>query len=372
MARIVKEIIKEMNRLAPPALAMSWDAIGLQIGSMDAVTENIYVALDLNLQNLEEAIAEKCQLIITHHPVIFSPLKTIRTDEPEGRLITSLLNHQMSVFVAHTNMDIAVGGLNDWVSQKLQLRNISLLETTGQEDLLKLVVFVPEESVDDVADALLSAGAGHIGNYSHCTFRVKGTGTFKPLDGSTPAIGQHNQIESVAEVRLETIIPAPSQSTVIEAMIKAHPYEEVAYDLITLKNQGAAQGIGRIGELDHSESPVEWIDRLKAVFNVDSLRWVAGNSREIKKVAVLTGSGASGISAAITAGCDALVTGDIKYHDAQQAQAAGLHLFDVGHFETEQCFVTITEDFLKRSFSDKGWQIKIIADSNNKSPFEIV
>ncbi len=372
MARKVREIIEEMNRLAPPSLAMSWDAIGLQIGSMDAMADTIFVALDLNQQNLEEAIAEKCQLVITHHPVIFSPLKAIRTDEPEGRLISSLLNHQMSVFVAHTNMDIAVGGLNDWVVQKLQLKNISLLETTEHEDLIKLVVFVPEESVDNVAEALSSAGAGHIGNYSHCTFRVRGTGTFKPLDGSSPAIGQHNRIESVAEVRLETIISAAKQSTIIEAMINAHPYEEVAYDLITLKNQGASQGIGRIGEMDDSISPDEWIDRLKTVFNVNSLRWVAGNSGEIRKAAVLTGSGASGITAAITSGCDALVTGDIKYHDAQQAQAAGLHLFDVGHFETERCFVTITEDFLKRSFSEKGWQIKVITDSNNKSPFEVV
>ncbi|MDW7670323.1 MAG: Nif3-like dinuclear metal center hexameric protein [Bacillota bacterium] len=367
----VKDIAAAINRMAPPSLAMDWDAVGLQVGSPETPVNTIFIALDLTEKSLEEAIAYRPQLIITHHPFILSPLKNIRTDQSQGRMIQRLLARDIAVFAAHTNMDIAQGGLNDWVADKLSLQRLLPLEITAIDPLFKLVVFVPEEQAQKVADALAEAGAGHIGNYSHCSFRTGGTGTFKPQEGAEPAIGKLHQLENVAEVRLETIVPANITGQVVQAMLLAHPYEEVAYDLIRLENPGNTQGIGRMGELEEPESLEQFIHRLKTLFHVDFLRWVKGAGETIQKVAVVTGSGASTIRQAALSGCDALVTGDVKYHDAQAAEMLGLHLFDAGHFETEICFVEIMAAYLQEYFHDHPAELKIISAASPKSPLQL-
>jgi dinuclear metal center YbgI/SA1388 family protein len=368
----VKDITSAINSMAPPSLALDWDAVGLQVGSPETPVNTIFIALDLTEKSLEEAMAYQPQLIITHHPFIFSPLKNIRTDQSQGRMIQQLLVNGTAVFAAHTNMDIAQGGLNDWVADKLSLQQLQPLEMTTTDPLFKLVVFVPEEQAQNVADALAEAGAGHIGNYSHCSFRTSGTGTFRPLDGAEPAIGRLHQLEKVAEIRLETIVPVNLQESVIQAMLQAHPYEEVAYDLIRLENSGTIQGIGRMGELTEPEPLEQFIQRLKTLFHVDSLRWVKGAGGTIQKVAVVTGSGASAIQQAVLSGCDALVTGDVKYHDAQKAEMLGLHLFDAGHFETEICFVEITAAYLQEYFRDHSAELKIISAETPKNPLQTI
>ncbi|MEN1759784.1 Nif3-like dinuclear metal center hexameric protein [Anoxynatronum sibiricum] len=372
MAQTIRDIVKAMNLLAPPALAMEWDAVGLQVGSMNDTVKTIFVALDLTEKSLEEALIHDPQLIITHHPFIFSPLKHLRTDQTMGKMIQALMHQNVSVFAAHTNMDIAQGGLNDWVAQQLELQQISLLELTNSEPLLKLVVFVPETGVDQVADALAAAGAGYIGNYSHCSFRGKGTGTFKPLEGSNPTIGKQNHLEQVAEIRLETVLPARYQKAIIQAMKEAHPYEEVAYDLLRLENPGFQDGLGRLGYLKESMSPATLTTKLKEIFQLTHLRWVKGKEDQICRVAIVTGSGASVIKEAAATGCDALVTGDIKYHDAQLAESLGLHLFDVGHFESEQCFVPLVTRYLQQTADSSGWSLEIIPARSQSSPLQTV
>ncbi len=373
MVWTVKTIVELMDRLAPPSLAMDWDAVGLQIGSMDSPVERVFVTLDLTENSLSEAMSHDPQMIVTHHPFLFNPLKQILTDQPQGRMIQQLLKANTALFAAHTNMDITWGGLNDWAAEKLILQGVTHLELTSTQSLVKLAAFVPEGSVERVADALAKAGAGHIGRYSHCSFRTLGTGTFKPLEGAKPAIGQLNRLESVEEVRLETLLPLGNQDQAIQAMLEAHPYEEVAYDLIRLEQPGAINGIGRRGKLPAAASPEAFIRQLKSLFQLSSLRWVRGASPTIRHVGVLAGSGASAIKAAALSGCDALVTGDVKYHDAQEAESLGIHLFDVGHFESETCFVEIVTNHLKQHVeAAASASVQIIPSTEQKSPIHVV
>lgn len=368
----VKDIIAAMNQLAPESLAMEWDHVGLQIGSPEDDVTKVFLALDLTEGSLAEAMMCDPDMIITHHPFLFSPIQSIRTDRMPGKIIQQLLASRIALYAAHTNMDIAKGGLNDWVFTKLNLSNQVLLEQTSSEPLLKLVVYVPDNDVEKVADSLALAGAGHIGKYSHCSFRSSGIGTFKPLEGASPAIGSIGKIEQVSETRLETIVSLQKLTSVINAMIKVHPYEEVAYDVFQLHQKGETQGIGRIGELHSSIKVEEFIGQLKQVFKLETLRWVEASAPTITKVAVLTGSGASAIEEAAKNDCDALVTGDIKYHDAQLAESLDIHLFDVGHFESEICFTEIVEKHLKEYFNMAGYSVSIVRAMDQGNPIKTI
>ena len=371
MASTAAVVMEAMNQLAPSHLAMEWDSVGLQIGSPDGIIERIYVALDLNEATLQEAVETSANMIVTHHPFLFSPINKIDTSEPVGRIIKTLLKRDMHLFSAHTNMDIAKEGLNDWTARKLGLENIQVLETTDFESLYKIIVFVPESHVDHVSDAMAQAGAGQIGAYSHCSFRSRGTGTFLPREGTNPFIGQQGKIEYVHEIKIETIVPERMKAGVVNKMIQAHPYEEPAYDLILLDNQGETMGMGRWGSFSLPVQPDQLLKQLKKMYQIDTLRYVPGKGDSIKQAAVLTGSGASAIRTAWLKGCQALITGDVKYHDAQLAEQLGIHLFDAGHFETEQCFVTLTAEHLRKWQEQQGVCLHIVESSVEKSPFKL-
>ncbi len=368
MASSVKEIIQIFETKASPKLAMDWDTVGLQVGAMDQKVNSVFVTLDVTPETLDEAIEKKAGLIITHHPFIFYPLKNLRTDQLKGKMIARLIQNNISLYAAHTNMDIASGGLNDWAANLLELEHISLLEETSSEKLEKLVVFIPAEYAQQVSDAIMDAGAGHIGEYSHCGYYLNGKGTFKPLENANPFIGSSNRLEQVEEVRLETIMPESIRKHVLKCMIEAHPYEEVAYDIYPLKNEGYQNGIGRIGDLSTKMTPEAFIQHLKTVFSVAFVRWTPGSSNEIKRVGVLTGSGSSAIDAAESKGCDCLVTGDVKYHDAQSAYEKGIHLFDIGHFESEITFVPLMLKQLQVQFEQSNIEVDIIGASTQINP----
>ncbi|SFI15320.1 dinuclear metal center protein, YbgI/SA1388 family [Tindallia magadiensis] len=366
MATTVREVIDALEGKVSAKLAMKWDKVGLQIGSMNNRVDKAFTTLDITPETLDEAIRRKAQLIITHHPFIFDPLKVIRTDEVKGDMIARIIKHDMNVYAAHTNMDIAKDGLNDWASDLLELQNVKILEETDTELLEKLVVFIPSEHVQKVSDAIMNAGAGHIGEYSHCGYYLEGTGTFMPLEGTNPFIGRTNKIENVEEVRLETILPVSIRNQIIQKMMEAHPYEEVAYDLYPLNNQGEKNGIGRVGNLSSEMSPEAFIEKLKQAFQIPSLRWTPGVSETISRVGILTGSGASAIGSAVAKGCDCLVTGDIKYHDAQYAHEQGIHLFDIGHFESEITFVPSMKKILQNQVEIKGLDIEVLGATTQK------
>ncbi|MQL53145.1 Nif3-like dinuclear metal center hexameric protein, partial [Desulfofundulus thermobenzoicus] len=242
-----KGICELLEGLAPLELAEPWDNPGWQLGDPGVPVERVLLSLDVDEGVCREAIEMSARLIITHHPLFFKEIKEIRLDSPRGALVAGLIKAGIGVYAAHTNLDSARWGVNDALARRLNLRDIQVLRPV-REKYLKLVVFVPLDHVDGVREALGKAGAGWIGNYSDCTFGVQGTGTFRPREGTNPYIGTRGQLEKVPEVRLETILPKRLEKQVIEAMLRAHPYEEVAYDLYPLANSfPTGRGLGRVG-----------------------------------------------------------------------------------------------------------------------------
>lgn len=346
-------VVQLMEELAPKHYALPDDRIGLQVGSLNKDIRKVLVALDVNEQVAEEAIREGAELIIAHHAVIYRPLAHLQTDTPAGRLYTRLIKQDVAVYVAHTNLDVADGGINDMMAKALALEDLKHLEDVHTEKLKKLVVFVPDGHHQQVQQAVFAAGAGGIGHYSHCSFNIEGTGTFLPGEGSEPFIGQTGKLEKVREIRLETIVPERAEKRVVAAMLKAHPYEEVAYDLYPMDLKGRTFGLGRVGTLGEAKTLAELAEAVKKAFQVPALRLVGDPDRLIRKVAVLGGSGSRYIRHAIFAGADVLITGDMDYHSAQDALAAGLCILDPGH-NAEKIMKRGVTDYLNRRFQERG------------------
>lgn len=364
-----RDIITQLEQLAPKHLAENWDNIGLQIGSPEQIIHKVIVTLDINGEVINQAIAIGANLIVTHHPLIFKEISHIRSDMPLGNMLSTLIKHEIAVYAAHTNLDSAPGGVNDALASKFNLQDVRPLATVYQEPLHKLAVFVPVTHVEKVRMAMAEAGAGHIGNYSHCTFQTQGVGTFLPLADSTPFIGQQGKLEYVEEYRLETVVPASKCHQVIAKMLAAHPYEEVAFDEYVLKNSGLRYGLGRVGRLTASTSLEEFIKTVKTALHIQTIKVAGPANAVINTVAVCGGSGASLITAASKAGADVLVTGDVKYHDAQQAITEGIIVIDAGHFATEQPVVESLTNYLTQCANKNSWDLQIVANKMHKDVF---
>ncbi len=363
------ELVTALEKLAPKHLAETWDNIGLLIGSPEQNIHKIFVTLDVDQDAVRQAINVGADMIVAHHPVIFKGITSIRTDLPFGSMLFDLIKNKIAVYAAHTNLDSAPGGVNDILAHKLGLKEIKPLTTVYQEQLHKLVVFVPSSHVEEVRVAMTEAGAGHIGNYSHCTFLTKGVGTFLPLASTSPFIGKVGALEYVEESRLETIVPAPLRFPVITAMLAAHPYEEVAYDDYLIQNKGNNYGLGRIGRLADAISLEDFIKQVKCSLMVNSINVAGSVHKTINQVAVCGGSGASLINTALKAGADVLVTGDVKYHEAQQAVAAGLAVIDAGHFATELPVVEGVTAYLVEQIKKNAWNVDVLANQSSKDVF---
>ncbi len=363
----LKSLIKKIEAKYPTNLAYDWDNVGLLVGDAEEEIDKVLVCLEANEAIVEEAINNNVNLIVTHHPFIFGKMKKITTSDFKGKLIHKLIKNNIAVYSMHTNFDIAFDGLNDYFMEVMGFENSKILDVTNTETLYKIVVYVPKTHEDKVREALGKSGAGHIGNYSDCTFNTDGKGTFRPLEGTNPFIGDLDKLEVVDEVKIETIVPQRILGGVISAMIKAHPYEEVAYDLYKLENKGSAVGLGRIAALKESMSLKELSMMIKEKLNMDALRVVGSLDTNIKKVAVVTGSGADLAKKAQRSGADVLITGDVKYHDAQDAIDAGMCIIDCNHFESEDIF----KDVMKR-FLDDIDDISVIKSRININPFSIL
>ncbi|WP_438446244.1 Nif3-like dinuclear metal center hexameric protein [Gorillibacterium sp. sgz5001074] len=348
-------VIQLMEELAPKHYAVPDDKIGLQLGSLRQEVRKVLVTLDVTEEVAEEAIREGAELIIAHHPIIYRPLSHLQSDTPAGRLYTKLIKHDIAVYIAHTNLDVAEGGVNDLMAEALELTDLRPLEEIHTEKLKKLVVFVPETHHAQVQQAVFAAGAGWIGRYSHCSFNIEGKGTFLPQEGTDPYIGRQGRFEQVAEIRLETIVPESAEKRVVQAMLKAHPYEEVAYDLYPMDLKGRTFGLGRVGKLTEAVTLREMAEQVKTAFGVPFLRMVGSPDRPVRKVAVLGGSGSRYTRHAIFAGADVLVTGDIDYHTAHDALAAGLAILDPGH-NVEKIMRGGVAEYLNKRLSEKGYE----------------
>ena len=364
-------LIQHFETWSPKSLAVEGDKNGLMIGTLDKPIKKVMIALDVLEEVIDEAIEEGVDLIVAHHPLIFRPLKKIDVNEAYGRIVAKAIKHDITIYAAHTNLDVAIGGVNDMMADALGLINSEVLAKTQSVELKKIVVFVPSSHVEQVRSAMSNAGAGHIGNYSHCSFNSEGVGTFRPEAESNPFIGKQGELEFVEEVKVETIVPKSIQNKVIAALVKAHPYEEPAYDIYPLDNEGEVLGLGRIGYLEEEMTLAEFAEHVKKVFDVKGARVVGDLTSVIRKVAVLGGDGNKYMSQAIYKGADVFVTGDVYYHVAHDAMMAGLHIVDPGH-NVEK----VMKEGVKRYFEDflqtKGYETTVIASKPNTDPFQFV
>lgn len=364
------EIIQLFEAYAPKQLAMEGDKIGLQIGRLNKPVRRVMIALDVLEDVVDEAIEKEVDLIIAHHPLIYRPLQTIITDKLPGRMIEKLLKHEIAVYAAHTNLDVAKGGVNDLLAEALQLSNTQILAPTYEVKLKKLVVFVPKPDSGKVKAALGNAGAGAIGNYSHCLYTSSGIGQFLPGETANPHIGQNGVLEEVNEERIETIFPDYLERKVVQAMLKAHPYEEVAYDIYPLENKGEILGLGRIGEIEETTLG-EFAEFVKHALDVPALRVVGDLSAKVKKVAVLGGDGNKYISSAKFKGADVYITGDLYYHVAHDAMMMGLNVIDPGH-NVEKVMKQGVSRYLTIKCQEKGYEVSIFPSEKVTEPFQFI
>lgn len=356
----VKDIVCDLEEIAPPGLADDGDKIGLQVGDPDATVTKILVALDPAPATIEHAIDEDAELIVCHHPLIYSPLLTLASGEPTRDSIIKLITAGTALYVMHTNYDAVAGGVNDVLARRLGVNVTGILTTRRRERKFKVVVFTPEEAVSEVRDAMAEAGAGVIGNYTRCSFRAQGAGTFIPISGAQPYIGEIGRLEEATEYRLEMIVPEWRLQHVLDAMIARHPYEEVAYDIYALENEPNAYGYGRVGRLNAPMKLGEFRRFVEDSLQSHETRMTGNPDTLVEFVAVCGGGGRKLIEDAKKAGADVYVTGDVGYHDLLAADGLGIAVIDAGHYETELPGMEALADRLSRLCADKGVKVEIL------------
>jgi dinuclear metal center YbgI/SA1388 family protein len=358
------EIIKYLEQWAPKEIAWERDNVGLQVGSLERNIKNIFLCLDVTPAAVDEAIKNSCNLIISHHPLLFHPLKKISVDEDyRAKVIEQLIKKDITLYSAHTNLDFTKDGVSFKLAQKLNLQNVRFL-TNLKSKQFKLVVFVPEDSLEKVSTAIFNAGGGIIGEYSDCSFRTNGEGTFKGSKKSNPKVGIKEKHETVNEIRLEVIVDSWKVKKVLSELLKVHPYEEPAYDIYPLENENTNYGNGAIGNLSDETQVSDFLKYISKNLKIKNFRYTKGNGKKIKKVAVCGGSGSEYINDAIEAGAEAYITADIKYHTFQEAERQIL-LIDAGHYETEIFSLDEVKERLDSFLSKK---IKVLKYSGTTNP----
>jgi len=357
------KIIKIIEDWAPKSIAWEKDNVGLQVGSIRREIKNILLCLDVNENVVDEAIKKNCNLIISHHPLLFRSLKRIDTEKDKiSRIIEKLIKKNITLYSAHTNLDFTKDGVSFQLANKLELINQKFL-LNQSSNLNKLIVFVPVDSADKVAEAMHSAGAGIIGEYTNCSFRSTGTGTFKGSDKSNPSVGAKGKLEKVDEVKIEVLVNSFNLKKVIAEIKKVHPYEEVAYDVYPLANENVNYGMGVIGELKKELSEKDFLNLVSKSLRIKNFRFSNGTKSKIKKVAVCGGSGSDLLDTAIKSDADAFVTADIKYHTFQDAENQIL-LIDVEHYETEIHSLNEIKNRIEKSLTDKTKVFKYSGTTN--------
>jgi dinuclear metal center YbgI/SA1388 family protein len=345
---LIREIINALEQFASLSYQESYDNAGLLTGNPDWTCTGSIVALDATEEVVQEALSKGCNLVIAHHPIVFSGLKKITGKNYVEKAVITAIKNDIALYAIHTNLDNVKNGVNGKIAEILGLTNLSILRP-GMGMLKKLYSFVPVDHLDKVRNALFTAGAGEIGNYNECSFQTPGTGTYKPGEGTNPFAGKPGQRHEEKEARLEVIFPAPLEPIVLKALVESHPYEEVAYDIIQLTNPFSQVGSGLIGELPSGMEELEMLKRLKELFKIPVIRHSPLLNKSVKKVAVCGGAGSFLISSALQLKADMYITGDVKYHEFFDANGA-LLLADIGHFESEQYTIDLLYDILAKKF----------------------
>lgn len=345
---LLKQITQYIESVAPLAFQESYDNAGLIIGNPNDEISGALISLDITEDVLDEAIQKELNLVICHHPIVFSGIKKLNGKNYIERCVAKAIKNDIAIYAAHTNLDSVFGGVNSKICEKLELQHCRILAPTSNF-LKKLVTFVPTEQAEQVRLALFEAGAGHIGNYDSCSFNLGGDGTFRGNDQTNPFVGKRNQLHTEKEIRIETIFPKHIQSKVIQALLKAHPYEEVAYDIYSLDNDFSQAGIGMIGELSAPMDELDFLRKIKETFHCQVVKHTELLGKPIKKVAVCGGSGSSFLNKAIAEKADIFISGDFKYHQFFDAEKQ-IIVADIGHYESEQFTKEVFYELLTKNF----------------------
>ncbi|HLO43056.1 MAG TPA: Nif3-like dinuclear metal center hexameric protein [Leadbetterella sp.] len=346
----IKELTDYLEKIAPLNYQEDYDNCGLIVGDANAEITNVLVSLDVTLEVIEEAIAKKCNMIIAHHPLIFRGLKKLNGKNYIEKSVIKAIKNDIAIYAIHTNLDNITNGVNFKIAEKLNLQDVSILKPKS-DTLMKLTVFCPLENTPKLQNALYAAGAGEIGNYSNCSFKSAGIGSFKPNSAAVPVIGQNNKYEEVEENRLEVVFPSFLKGKILEAMRKNHMYEEVAYYLHKIENHNQDVGSGAVGTLPEAMNPNDFLAYLKEAMNLKVIRFTETKAEKIKKVAVCGGVGSFLLLDAKYAGADAFVTADYKYHEFFDAENQ-IMIADIGHFESEVYTKDLIVEIISKKFTN--------------------
>ena len=351
----LSEIVKYFDKATPLMLQENYDNSGLLIGDVEKDISKVLISLDITEEVIEEALREKCSLIISHHPLIFTPLKKLTSKNLTERLIVKAIKNDIAIYAMHTNLDNISNGVNAILAKKLAISNTHILSPAASK-LKKLVCFCPTESAEKVREAMFKSGAGNIGNYDSCSYNLEGMGSFRALDNANPYVGKKGKLHFENETRIETVVPDFYLNAVVKSMINAHPYEEVAYDIYPIENKYLLSGSGMIGELDHEMDIKDFLKFVKEKLNAKHIRHNKLINRKVRKIAICGGSGSFLIEKAYGQKADVFITADIKYHDFFEYQGE-MTIVDAGHFETEQFTKELIRSILNEKFPNFAVQI---------------
>jgi dinuclear metal center YbgI/SA1388 family protein len=344
----IKDIAKVLEKIAPLSLQEDYDNAGLITGNKEWECTGIVVSLDATEDVVKDAIEKKCNLVVAHHPIVFKGLKKINGNNYVEQTIITAIKNDIAIYAIHTNLDNVLAGVNGKIADKLGLINRTIL--LPKSNLLrKLAVYVPLTHKGILMETLFAAGAGNIGDYSECSFGTEGSGTYKAGEGTQPFLGKIGERHTGQEVKVEVIFPHWLQANILNEMIKAHPYEEVAYDVSSLENSYQETGSGLTGELENAITETEMLSRLRAIFHIPAIKHTPLTGKMVKKVAICGGAGSFLTKHAISSGSDIYITGDIKYHEFFDAEGK-LLLADIGHYESEQFTQELLIDILREKF----------------------
>lgn len=358
----VGELSSFLSQKINLSLQEDYDNSGLQIGDPSSEITSVLLSLDITEDVLDEAILKGVSMIVSHHPLIFKGLKSLSGETTTERIVALAIKKNIAIYSAHTNLDIIQGGVSYRMAEKMGLKNIvALSELKGR--LLKVIVFVPAAYLEAVKEAMYKAGGGTIGKYDNCSFSSQGKGTFRALEGADPKVGTIGQVHSEDEYRLEVMIPDYLKSAVLKAMMDAHPYEEVAYDILRLENSFTGTGLGCYGELEKEIRAIDFLARIKEVFDARGIKYSGDKNKVIRKVALCGGSGAELIPDAIARGADIFISADIKYHSFFETDR-GLVIADIGHYESEKFSLEILYEIITKKFPKFAVQFS----KSNKNP----
>lgn len=370
---IIRDITNTIEKISPLAYAEDFDNVGLLVGDYNTQVTGVLVTLDTLEKTIDEAIEKQCNLIVSFHPIIFSGLKKLNGSNYVERVVIKAIKNNIAIYAMHTALDNSIKGVSAKMCEVIGLENTKVL-IPQKGNIKKLTTYVPHKDADAVRNALFIAGAGKIGHYDHCSFNISGDGTYRANEEANPVIGQKGQMHQEPETCIGVIFEKHLESKILKALFSTHPYEEIAYEIVTLDNKHQNIGMGMVGELKEAIDPVACFDLLKEKFHLKTIRYSALSDKKIKKIAVLGGSGSFAISQAKQAKADLFITADLKYHDFYKAENQ-IVLADIGHYESEQFTKNLLVDYLLKKITNFAPALpagRIILSENNTNPINYI